>query len=839
MALNNNIFVATNPMKMLDALYKIIQGSNVNIEKCLIFLPSRRAVRSAEKMFVDKSGKKAVLLPKLVALGEGAPDENLITDDDVFQNSERVVLLAKLLSQDKSIVNMSVALQIAHDFIAMQDYLENEGVDTANINWIDLVDEKYASHFKNKADLLNILTRSLPIISENKITSTALRNNQIRHWIDVIKKDYLKDSLVVVCGSTASVPASADLMAEIAKLDNGRIILSGKISGKEEDFLLDTNPYNAEYKFLNRVGVKTEDINIIDVGDSKIDFFNYVFSNDLSSNVILDNDLQNCHLIEANTEAQEAKVVAEIVKNARQQKKSVMVITPDSAGNQRIKSAFQDMGIVADFSGAMSGDGMNPAKALLNLFDSWIENGSNIFDKIYVDANYNLFDCVVDIIEKFSENFEPKFSVDDENYVSLWMVIRNLSDVLIKYDIRLSLSDARAFVADAVSSVDVRQNPVDNPDVVVLGTIEARMQTADVIILTGLNDGMFPAQGYKNSWLPINVSKKIGLPSPDRKVSLMALDFMNLSCAKEVYWLRSKVSGGVQTVESRFLSRVVARKANIDVCFEKDILSVVNKYDVVDYKPLSFVAPVVENDWSDVFVTELETLIHNPYVFYCKHILRLKPKDDWWVGPDARNFGLLVHDVIEHAKSFDKDVLIHLMDVQARELLGNTNILLYFWHKRFVEIAELVFEYKDLLLNSKPEINGVVNIAGRNVRARADRVWDGGVLDIKTGEAPSSTQLLEGNMPQLPLEAFILQSGGFPLHITEKSKTPVIKFLQLRNSDVKMIEYDFDLVEKMMNGAIQKVIELVNMYSAGSAPYDYYITSGKKYKAFDDLARIE
>jgi inactivated superfamily I helicase len=100
----------------------------------------------------------------------------------------------------------------------------------------------------------------------------------------------------------------------------------------------------------------------------------------------------------------------------------------------------------------------------------------------------------------------------------------------------------------------------DAADGVVLGTIESRMQTADVVILTGLNEGMFPARGYENAWLPAKVAEKIGLPSPNRKVSLQSLDFMNLACGNEIYWIRSLQSGGVQTTESRFLSRIIARR---------------------------------------------------------------------------------------------------------------------------------------------------------------------------------------------------------------------------------------------------------------------------------------
>ena len=53
MELNNNIFCATNPAKISDALWHLMMDSGVDVADMLIFLPSRRAVRSVEKMIAE------------------------------------------------------------------------------------------------------------------------------------------------------------------------------------------------------------------------------------------------------------------------------------------------------------------------------------------------------------------------------------------------------------------------------------------------------------------------------------------------------------------------------------------------------------------------------------------------------------------------------------------------------------------------------------------------------------------------------------------------------------------------------------------------------------------
>lgn len=823
---NNNVFNVSNPAYMLDALWNMISQYGNDFSRVLIFLPSRRAVRSVERMIVDKVGH-AVVLPNLIPLGSGPEDVDCEEfTPDIISNQERIVILSKLLSMDANVKNISTALPIACDFVRMQDYLENEGVDICDINWSSLIDDKYATHFQNKARILDIL-KQLP---NDKLTVSAKRNQDIRSWINRLD-NY---DLVVVCGSTASVPATADLMAEVAKRKNGKIILSGRISGEAEDLMLDTNPYNAEYKFLQRIGLSVNDVQTINVGQSNcMDIMNIAFGN---SGQHCSDKLDNCVLIECSRESEEAVVVANISKRAVLDNKSVLIITPDAAGNQRIKSEMMRLNINADFSSGVSGNMTDVGRAVLNLFDSWIENNQSEYETLYAGAGYNIFNMLVSFVdEKDKSIFSPVFNTDNELDVPIWMAIKNMSDILCANGIVLDIRDARAFVADAIGSVSIRSNVPEDCHVCVLGTIESRMQTADVVILTGLNEGMFPSTGYENAWLPRAIANEIGLPSPNRKVSLMALDFMNLSCGKEVYWLRSKQSGGVLTTESRFLSRV--RVAVDDIKQGKDILESVRKCDDVESNPLDYSAPVPPIDRSDVYVTEIELLIHNPYAFYARHILRLRPVDDYWVLPDARNFGNLVHETIENAKTFDAEVLIREMDLRAKQVLDKDSVLFYFWHKRFCEIAPFI--EKCLKSGGQKEIAGSVRIAGRNVRARADMIWDGVVLDIKTGAAPTKKQLLDGTMPQLPLEGYMMQSGGFPIKMTDVSMTPILQFLQLKNGDLELFEYSKSVAQEMIDNTVQKVKELFGQYSGDMvAEYEYRESVGDKYHDWDDLARI-
>ncbi len=859
MASNNNIFCATNPARIMDALWHVIDVSGVAMSDMLIFLPSRRAVRSVERMLCDRVGH-AVILPHLVALGEGAPDEDIDIDsdnaDDVISDVERVVAVARLYAASNIGANMRGNLAVAHDLVRMADYLENEGIDIATMDWDAIVDEKYAAHFQRKAQILKIISDFLPAYCDGRKTAAHARNTGIRRWIEQLDKY----KLVVVCASTASVPATSDLMAAVAGLSYGRIILPGRIAGRTADFELDTNPYNAEYKFLCKIGVTPDDVIPIDVGPSAIDFMNIAFGNDASRHGNA-SDVSHCHIVTCERESAEAAAIAEIAYNARQQNKSVLVITPDAAGNQRLANAFEARGLTADFSGGISGGQTSVGRAILNEFDRWIESGDNTFDKLYLANDCDLMQTIIAIVDRDGVAFTPQFDIADGVSIQIWSAIEKLSNAVKNVGLHLNTRDTRDLLADVFSSVTVRGAKNEDADVVVLGTIESRMQTADVVILSGLNDGMFPARGYENNWLPRRVAKQIGLPSPDRKVSLMALDFMNLSCGAQVYWTRCASSGGAEKTESRFLSRVAVAGGKYNPDTGVDVLPYdintgcaimdgVHARDAVVRRPLDYSAPCPPADWSDVYVTRLELLIHNPYAFYAAHILKLQPKDDYWDAPLAADFGTLVHSVIEKCAKIENltpDILVRELDKAALEKIGADNIVFDFWHRRFVGFAQTVVDEIKLHPDMKFEIAGKIDVyldddkkIKRTVRARADGVWNGGVMDIKTGAIPTAAQLKDGTMPQLPLEALMHIHGGFGANIG-RCENPQMRFLQLQKKNVRSVEVprmikDVDVIQS----AYDKAAEVFRIYSAGNMPYEYRPTKGSiKYHAWDDLARVD
>ena len=180
------------------------------------------------------------------------------------------------------------------------------------------------------------------------------------------------------------------------------------------------------------------------------------------------------------------------------------------------------------------------------------------------------------------------------------------------------------------------------------------------------------------------------------------------------------------------------------------------------------------------------------------------------------------------------------MDAGAKEKLPKDSVLFYFWHKRFCEIAEYVSTELKGKIFVDAEKEGEVKIAGRNVHARADVLMSDGVLDIKTGKTPGEKSLIAGTAPQIPLEGYIMQCGGFPVKMQDASATPVLRFLRLKKHSLKWIEYKDDKARQMIDNTVQKVSELFGQYSGKTvAEYKYQESTGPAYHAYDDFARVD
>ena len=97
-----------------------------------------------------------------------------------------------------------------------------------------------------------------------------------------------------------------------------------------------------------------------------------------------------------------------------------------------------------------------------------------------------------------------------------------------------------------------------DPRIHIWGTLEARLQSVDLLILGGLDEGVWPAETRTDPWLSRAMRTEIGLPPPERRIGLAAHDFAEAFAAPRVILTRAEKRGGAPTVASRWLQRLGA-----------------------------------------------------------------------------------------------------------------------------------------------------------------------------------------------------------------------------------------------------------------------------------------
>jgi ATP-dependent helicase/nuclease subunit B len=320
------------------------------------------------------------------------------------------------------------------------------------------------------------------------------------------------------------------------------------------------------------------------------------------------------------------------------------------------------------------------------------------------------------------------------------------------------------------------------------GPLEARLQQADLLILGGLNEETWPPATDTDPWLSRPMRAGFGLPAPERRIGLSAHDFVQGAAAPEVVLTRSRKVDGTPTVASRWLLRLgalIGEATGAEAARAGDVLSWQARMDapatLVPAPPPSF-APPLEARPRELSVTDVESLVRDPYAVFAKRVLELRPLDAIEEDPGATQRGSFIHHALDsftaaYPGDLPADAFDRLLD-HGREAFGETLTrpgVWAFWWSRFAQISAWFVAHerarRETIELVAGEAAGTLDLdvpGGPFVlKARADRIdrlasGTLAIIDYKTGQIPTKTEVERGVSPQLPLEALIAEAGGFP-----------------------------------------------------------------------------
>ncbi|TPE52736.1 double-strand break repair protein AddB [Amaricoccus solimangrovi] len=347
-----------------------------------------------------------------------------------------------------------------------------------------------------------------------------------------------------------------------------------------------------------------------------------------------------------------------------------------------------------------------------------------------------------------------------------------------------------ALLRSIMAAVDVPEEAVvTHPGIAIWGTLEARVQTAELVILGGLNEGVWPSLPGADPWLNRAMRAELGLPSPERRIGLAAHDFQQAMGAGRVIVSRALRDAEAPTVAARWLTRlenllrglppdgeaaVEAAKARGKALLAQAArLSRPETREEPARRPSPRLAP--GQFPAELSVTQIETLARDPYAIYARKVLRLRRLDPPGREADALARGTALHAVVEKFILDTRDALpadarAALIDAAERGLEETTPwpAVRAIWLARLARTAERFVDGEaERRLRAEPlahEIRGRRAFEGLPapfaVTAKADRIDrapEGYVIyDYKSGGLPSDRTHL-----QLPLEAAIAEAGGF------------------------------------------------------------------------------
>lgn len=326
-----------------------------------------------------------------------------------------------------------------------------------------------------------------------------------------------------------------------------------------------------------------------------------------------------------------------------------------------------------------------------------------------------------------------------------------------------------------------------DPRVAIWGTLEARMQGADLVVLGGLNEGTWPAPPPPDPWLSRPMRAVAGLPSPEALIGLGALDVLQAACGPQVVLTRAVKEGGAPTSPSRWLARLTTLLEGTAPAALAEmrargaaVLGLVDPLERpaadVPPEPRPSPRPPVAARPARLSATAVETLVRDPYAIYARHVLKLEPLPPPGLEIDARLRGEVLHDALHRfctatAGGLPDDprpVLRDSLDA-AMATAPLPPALRRLWRARLDRLADAFLAGEAARRAAgRPvafEVKGRREQDGFTLTARADRIdrlADGrlALYDYKTGAIPSDAQV-QAFARQLPLMGAIAEAGGF------------------------------------------------------------------------------
>jgi ATP-dependent helicase/nuclease subunit B len=347
----------------------------VALSRALVLLPTRRAARALGAAFLRQAGDVPLLLPRLVAIGD--IDTNPLFEADAASLPPAVPALERQVALARLVAALDVpphrALRLAADLAALLDEAAEAEIDLAGL--AALRPDRFAQHWQDSMRFLEIATGAWAReLAARGATDAVPRRAALLHRLAARLAAERPASPVLAVGIAAPAPSTAALLAAIAGLPQGLVVLAGLDPAMPQaawDAIDDAHP-QAELKAL-LARLKRDRAGIPPLAGAAPSDRARLLGQALLPAQALDwqapppGATQGIALIDAPDSAEEARAIALAVREALEDPQArIAVITPDRALAERVAAALARFEIHVEDSAAIP-LGRTPPGALLRL----------------------------------------------------------------------------------------------------------------------------------------------------------------------------------------------------------------------------------------------------------------------------------------------------------------------------------------------------------------------------------------------------------------------------------------------------------------------------------------
>jgi ATP-dependent helicase/nuclease subunit B len=393
------------------------------LAQATLYLPTRRAGRMAREIFLEVLDADAVVLPRIVALGDIDEDELAFAEEaepyggaaplDIppkLGELERKLTLAKLVAAwAKSPVSAPLVvggpastLALAGDLARLMDDMVTRGVGWEALD--GLVPDQLDEYWQHSLEFLRIARQAWPAhLQEIERIEPAARRDLLIE-AEAKRLTAHPGGPVIAAGSTGSMPATAKFLHAVSALSHGAVVLPGLDTDLDDDAWqliggvrdaqgrfnmppASNHPQFAMHALLHRFGIKRTDIEIL--GEPAPDGRDILVSEAMrpanataqwhqrlaQPKIVekISGGTKNLAVIEAANPEMEALAIAVAMREARHLNKSAALVTPDRALARRVMAALGRWNLQFDDSGG----------------DALMDTSTGIFARLAAEAAAN------------------------------------------------------------------------------------------------------------------------------------------------------------------------------------------------------------------------------------------------------------------------------------------------------------------------------------------------------------------------------------------------------------------------------------------------------------------